>query len=80
MQMHVTMQHLLNIDHTMCEQDPILLLVLFGFLQRQIRCSHAPNKHMACNCTFVRVHQCYALCKQLQSADAMFQSALLAFS
>ncbi len=36
MQMHVNKQHLLNIDHTMRQQDLMLLLVLFGFLQRQI--------------------------------------------
>jgi len=36
MQLHVTMQHLLNIDHTIHQQDCILLLVLFGFLPKQI--------------------------------------------
>jgi len=56
MQMHVTMQHLLNTDHTICEQDPILLLVLFGVLHKQIalltctKQSHGLQLHL-CACT-----------------------------
>ena len=74
MQMHVNKQHLLNIDHTMYQQDLILLLVLFGFLQKQI------SLLMTCSCPFVHAHQHCSLCKQLQSVCAVFQSMLLAFS
>ncbi len=88
MQMHVKMQHLLNVDHTMCQQDLILLLVLFGFLQRQtalLTCNKQAHDLQLPLCACISalfestaaITIChisvYALCVQLSSACCWYR-------